>query len=176
MHAYHTLDKSGDPDISSAASARFDTMEIERYPTLTLTGTFKPTLTGFHYLSFATFGNTTVYIDNEVVFEAVESSADPVAYLMGCATEEQKQYHFSAGQDYSIRIESSSISNTGNQSSIFNKVSGFRLGYMAQQVYEANLIDAAIEAARTSTVALVFVGHTTEWETEGIDPSKFSLT
>lgn len=83
VRAYHTTDRSTNPDISDLACASFSTLETERYPTLTVIGTFKPTMTGSHYLSFGTFGNTTVYIDDDIVFTAVRSSADPVAYLIG---------------------------------------------------------------------------------------------
>ena len=42
-----------------------------------------------------------------------------------------------------------------------------RMGFMPQAVYEQDLLPAAVEAARNADVALVFVGNTSEWETEG---------
>lgn len=159
------MDKTTDPTVYNILSATFSTMETKKCPTLIMTGIFKPTTTGSHYLSFGTFGNTTVYINDDIVFEAHGSAADPVAYLMGCSPEERKQYLFTAGEEYKIRVVSKEISDPSSQ--IFHNVSGFKLGYITQQSYEANLIDPAIEAAKSSDVVLVFVGHTTEWETEG---------
>jgi beta-glucosidase len=167
--AYQNIDRSGNPIISDLATAKYDNlMDHVRFAALIVTGTFKPSVTGSHYLSFSTYGNTTVYIDDKVVFQAVGQSADPVAFLMGCAAEEQKQCQFYAGQEYQIRIESSEVIDPSGKKPHFDKVSGFHLGFVSQQKFEANVLDAAVEAARSSDVALVFTGHTTEWETEGI--------
>ena len=52
-------------------------------------------------------------------------------------------------------------------------IDGFRIGF--RTVDADGLIARAADAARESDVALVFVGTTAEWETEGFDRTTFEL-
>jgi hypothetical protein len=127
LRCYHDEDKSTPPNIFNLNNARYQKLDLIRDAALTAMGTFKPIITGSDYLSFSTFGNTTVYINGEIVFKVVGQSANPIAFLMGCATEQQKQYHFDAGQEYQICIESTEVCDTCSGLSLFHRVNGFGL-------------------------------------------------
>lgn len=56
-----------------------------------------------------------------------------------------------------------------------SNVIGFNFGLVNQDLFEADLISEAVEAARASDVAVVFVGNTPVWETEGCDRDDMNL-
>lgn len=139
-------------------------------------GTFTPQVSGYHYISLATLGQTKVYINDKVIWNLERLSADPMAMLLGTATEERKQYEFVAGQSYSIRIEAVPVTGTENDLSILsNPLVCLNFGFALQEEFEADLLPDAQAAARKSDVAVVFVGHTPVWETEGCDRDGMAL-
>ncbi|PSN69431.1 hypothetical protein BS50DRAFT_550276 [Corynespora cassiicola Philippines] len=151
----------------------FESADVAR---VCLTGTYTPSATGRHYISFATIGNSKVYINDELVYNIEGKSADVMALLLGVAKEEQKRFDFVAGQPYQIRLEASTVADLDNPLSFLsNNILGFNFGLMEQHLMEANLLQEAIDVAKASDVAVVFVGNTPAWETEGCDRDDMNL-
>ncbi|KAL6362258.1 hypothetical protein LRP88_04336 [Fusarium phalaenopsidis] len=144
---------------------------------VTLDGTYRPSTTGRHYLSFSAMGESKLFVDDKLVLDC-GNSFDPVACILGADKEETCQYDFIQGQSYRIRVESLARLTDPHRltpNSFFDGLLTTRVGFMPQPVYEEDILPEAVEAASSSEVAIVFVGNTTEWETEGQDLSSMSL-
>ncbi|KAF7670956.1 glycoside hydrolase superfamily [Alternaria burnsii] len=145
------------------------------YSRVIVTGIFTPSTSGKHYISLATLGNTKVYINDELVYDIEGKSADVYAILIGVAVEEQKQFDFVANKPYQIRLEASTVEDPDVKESFMSKCLGFNFGFMEQHLMEADLLQEAIDVASSSDVAIVFVGNTPAWETEGADRITMAL-
>ncbi|KIW13986.1 hypothetical protein PV08_06767 [Exophiala spinifera] len=165
------------PTVSTVPSSVYRTLEPSSIDQMTLLGTFKPKTSGLHYISLSTLGGTRVYINDELVFDYSNSqTTDIMAFLIGSPGEDKKRYLFTAGESYRIRIEAKATKDTISGFSLFTKEAiGFSLGFALESEHDADLLTAAIEAAKSSDVAVVFVGHTPIWESEGADRSGMDL-
>ncbi|KAF9741532.1 hypothetical protein PMIN02_006649 [Paraphaeosphaeria minitans] len=157
-------------------SSSFRSFESGGPSRVVMSGTYTPTVSGKHYISFSTIGNTTAYINDEEVFKYEGKSADVMAVLMGVAKEDQNRYDFVAGKEYKIRIEARTVRDAESPLSFLSSnVIGFNFGLVHQDLFEAHLVPEAVEAAKASDVAVVFVGNTSAWETEGCDRDDMNL-
>ncbi|KAL5377713.1 hypothetical protein DPSP01_009637 [Paraphaeosphaeria sporulosa] len=157
-------------------SSSFRSFESGGPSRVVMSGTYTPTVSGKHYISFSTIGNTTAYINDDEVFKYEGKSADVMAVLMGVAKEDQKRYNFVAGKEYIIRIEARTVGDAESPLSFLSSnVIGFNFGLVHQDLFEADLVSKAVEAAKSSDVAMVFVGNTPAWETEGCDRDDMNL-
>ncbi|KAL1890753.1 hypothetical protein Sste5346_008078 [Sporothrix stenoceras] len=150
-------------------------MAIEHKPdAVRLEGTFTPTSTGAHYFSLPAFGHAKLYVNDELVYDAGPAQ-DPRAFAEGGPFEQRKQHTFVQGEVYRLRVEV--LAPTPKQA-IVPLMAGriaFHLGFMAQDEYEEDVVANAVEAATNADVALVFVGNSAEWETEGHDAADMNL-
>ncbi|KAF3033005.1 hypothetical protein E8E11_000309 [Didymella keratinophila] len=128
-------------------------MRSDQFLTHDSTGTLAPPVSGKHYISLATLGNTKVYINDDLVGRVPNV----------------------AGQSYRIRLEAHTVEDPDIQDSFLSKCLGFTFGFMAQHLMEADLLQEAVDAAKASDVALVFVGNTPAWDTEGADRETMDL-
>lgn len=164
------------PTTSNHPAANFMSVERPNLVSMTMTGTYRPLTSGSHYLSMATAGNTKVFIDDEEFFKVEGPAADLMAILFGTAPEERKQHKFEVGQSYAIRIEATALADSVTDMSIFaNPLICLNVGFTSQELYEADLHTQAMEVAKTSDLAIVFVGNTPVWETEGLDRETMDL-
>lgn len=174
--SFQSFDQNGELESTkNHPSSSFSSRESTGLTRVKLTGCYKPKVTGKHYISLATIGNTKVSIDDEIVFNVEGKSADVYAILLGVAVEEQKRYDFVAGQSYRIQLEASIVSDPDQEVSFVSNCLGFSFGLMEQHLMEMDLLQEAIEVARSSDVAVVFVGNTQAWETEGCDRATMDL-
>lgn len=132
-------------------------------------------MSGNHYIFFNCLADTAVFIDERPIFDAVGDSADMMAMLPSTAPEERKQFTFQAGQSYKIRIISKAKKAEAGSSLLLFPMVMFRFGFLQEAKFNANLLTHATETARSSDVAIVFVGHSTVWETEGCDRDSMDL-
>ncbi|KAL2840404.1 glycoside hydrolase superfamily [Aspergillus pseudoustus] len=176
LHVWRMSDIDEGGTKANVAEAFFVSNEKSDATAATMTATFIPTITGNHYLGFSTVGNTTIFINDEPVFRYEGNYPDVMAFLFGVATEEKKQYYFIAGQEYRIRIEAKSAQDTtsGLETYALNIV-GFMLTFMTEREHDGDLLSEAVETAQSSDVAVVFVGNTPSWETEGVDRESMDL-
>lgn len=136
-----------------------------------LEGTYKPTVSGSHYLSFNGLGPCKLIINDKVFIEITENCEDSMAFFLGGAEEQVRQFPFQEGHSYKIRVESwAPTEDNCDNLAMVNGMPGIRLGSMTQGLYEEDLIQEAVEVASGVDQAIVFVGRTSAWETEG-EPS-----
>jgi beta-glucosidase len=171
LSRYQTHDLS-QPAEATANHLTGSYMPIEtRCEAVKIEGYYKPSIDGSHYLSFSALGPSKLFINDDVVFDITKNSDDPMGFLLGGVAEEKKQFDFVKGKEYRIRIESLAPSgNGGGGLSLLDGLLGVHTGFMLQQTYEEDLLTIAVESAKSAEVAIVFVGHTTAWETEGAFP------
>jgi beta-glucosidase len=141
-----------------------------------LSTTFVPDSSGRHYLSCAGIGPTSVSINDKVIYEQKHNSEDAMAFLFGGNPEKQFTYPFNKGESYKIRVYSSPPVTSGDEDGgILSGLPGFRLGFMSQEEHDEDLLSSAVSLARDCDIAIVFTGHTPDWETEGQDQVSFHL-
>lgn len=142
----------------------------------TISCVYKPTVSGNHYIGLATTGNTTVHINNDVVFAVKDSSVSIVDMIMENGKEEKRQYAFTAGKEYYIRIECHLNEDKLTGLAAFAKgVLAVAVGFMEEAKHDVELLGPAVEVASSADVAIVFTGHSEAWESEGIDRDAISL-
>ncbi|KAL3475887.1 glycoside hydrolase superfamily [Aspergillus californicus] len=137
-------------------------------------GSFTPTQSGNHYLAMSGLGRSKILINGKVVYEQKENCPDSMAFLLGGVKEPETQYSFEAGTTYTIEVVTTKPTSSGGLS-LLDGIIGFRLGFMTEKDHNQDLLSEAVEVAKSCDFAIVFTGHTPEWETEGQDQVSFHL-
>ena len=144
----------------------FDLPEKRLDPTnfsVRLSTTFTPEETGEHVFGMTNAGLARLYIDDALLIDGKDGWTRGENYF-GTANDEQKSsISLEAGRRYSIRIDYDTPEASGE--GIY--ITAVRFGVEKPLGIES--IDEAVEIARNSDVALVFVGRDGEWDTEGLD-------
>ncbi|KAL2811270.1 glycoside hydrolase superfamily [Aspergillus granulosus] len=156
-------------------SAGFQPIELRNVDTATITGIYTPEQSGAHYFSCSIFGEFELSINDKVILRG-EESEDIMGAIIGVTKPFMAQYNFETGQEYrfQIRAKAGDCSKSGF-TILGQSFLGFKVGFMHQQEYESELLPEAIELATSSDLAIVFTGHTPEWETEGVDRETLAL-
>ncbi|KAL4871176.1 hypothetical protein BDV12DRAFT_164336 [Aspergillus spectabilis] len=144
------------------------------YGSVRATGRFTPTQSGNHYLAMSGLGQSKVLIDGRVIYEQKENCPDSMAFLLGGVEEPEIQFAFEAGTTYTIEVVTVKPTISGGLSMLEGLI-GFRLGFMTEQDHNRDLLSEAVELAKASDIAIIFTGHTPDWETEGQDQISFHL-
>lgn len=170
LSRYRTRDINHKPEtVTNNATATYTPIET-RCEAIKMEGLYKPSVSGSHYLSFSSLGPSKLSINDKVIFNITKNCDDPMGFFLGGVAEEKKQYSFVKGQEYKILLESlAPVSGDADRGglSLLKGLLGVHTGFMLQEIYEEDLLTSAVEAAKSAEVALVFVGNTTAWETEG---------
>lgn len=121
---------------------------------------------GTFELALAQAGRARVLIDGEVVLDGFLNPPPPGgADFFGLASQELvTEVRFEEGSSVEIVVEFARV---------YASLAGVRLGFRTTEA--EHLLERAVEAAKGSDVALVFVGTTAEWESEGHDRSSLQL-
>ncbi|HET9732342.1 MAG TPA: glycoside hydrolase family 3 C-terminal domain-containing protein [Acidimicrobiales bacterium] len=122
---------------------------------------------GTFQLCLAQAGPTRVLIDGEVVLDGVASAPAPggTEFFGRVSQDLVAEMSFTRGRPVEVVVETRSGDARG--------FGAFRVGF--RTLDEDGLIERAVRAAAGADVAIVFVGTTDEWESEGIDRSSISL-
>ncbi|KAF2433366.1 hypothetical protein EJ08DRAFT_583929 [Tothia fuscella] len=136
---------------------------------------YTPPETGKHYLSFSGLGSSRLFINDDLIFEQETDTTDVMGFFLGVQDEHRFTYFFESSKSYDIRIESFKQFEDNNEHHLFNGQLGCHLGFVSQEEMEADLIAEAVSLAKDADYAFVFVGNTTQWETEGQDLSSMVL-
>ena len=133
---------------------------------LRATGTVVPESTGSRRLVLATSTSCRVLLDGAVVLDATDRPPFvPSADTSWLASEELGvEVELTAGKPVELAVEY--VHDGG-------PLGAFRLG--VRDADEDRLLGSAVDAARSSEVAVVFVGTSHEYESEGHDRTSFSL-
>lgn len=169
---FNNLDLSGEPVFATKrtfmeifwAGEISPEIDIQRF-SVRFTGKFIPPETGTYKFSLISAGLSRLYIDGK---EIIDNWTDqtPGEYMFGSGSQEMMiEQNMTIGQAVEITVEYS------RQQTI--RFSALRLG-CAPLLPEDSIMRAAVIAAE-SDVALVFVGLSNEWETEGQDRPDMEL-
>lgn len=145
------------------------------------TTTYTATETGQHYLAFSSLGPSKVFIDDKLVHEQEHTTGDPLAFVFKSQEESHFRFSFQAGVQYHIRIDTfpavvrESTDPDVHSHVLLDGILGVRIGIINQQEFEADLTSEAVSLAQNCDIALVFVGTTSQWETEQKDLPSMSL-
>ncbi|KAJ0382588.1 hypothetical protein COL922a_012239 [Colletotrichum nupharicola] len=135
---------------------------------------YSPDVSGKHYLSFSGMGPARLFINGEFQGE-IKETAEAMSFLLGVQEEQHLQYDFLVGKTYSIVIESTISPVPNAELYLADDQIAVHLGFVSQQEMEADLLSEAVRFATDADVALIFVGNTPQWETEGQDMATMTL-
>ena len=169
---FNNLDLSGEPVLTDTVSSLEQIWLGQFAPEVDpagfsarLTGTFTAPESGRFAFSLVSVGLSRLYIDGELVIDNW-TDQQPGEFFFGMGSQEVLyEVDLAAGQSYALMIEYSR-----GQAMMLSAV---RLGYLAP--VPADSIDRAAKLAAQSEVAVVFVGLTDEWESEGQDRPDMEL-
>jgi beta-glucosidase len=132
-----------------------------------LTGTYRAEASGIHRVGVYAAGFAKVYVDGRLVADAWRNWTKGHTFFEEGCDEVIGEVAFEAGRDYEIRIEFATKSFATLGLAAFSVGIGKPLGDEA--------IAEAVALAKASEVALVFVGRSGEWDTEGSDLASIAL-
>jgi beta-glucosidase len=143
--------------------------------TVRFSTTYTPPKSGSHYLSFSGLGPSKLFINDVLVADQTKPTKDAMGFLLGVQDEIRFQYAFDSTKQYSIAIETHPSPNADAELHLLNHQCSIHVGLITAAEMEHDVLSEAIELARTADMAIVFVGNTTQWETEGQDLSTMTL-
>lgn len=132
-----------------------------------LTGTYRAEASGIHRVGVYAAGFAKVYVDGRLVADAWRNWTKGRTFFEEGCDEVIGEVAFEAGRDYEIRIEFATKAFATLGLAAFSVGIGKPLGDEA--------IAEAVALAKASEVALVFVGRSGEWDTEGSDLASIVL-
>lgn len=119
---------------------------------------------GLHTLGLVVAGQARLWFDDDLIIDSWDFT-EPGTWLLGMASAERRvELDLVNGHEYEIRIEFHRDS---------KHLGGVRVGIMPAP--STSLIAEAVEAARWAELAVVIVGMSDEWESEGIDRDDLML-
>jgi len=134
--------------------------------TARMTGTVTPTTTGDHTFSLIQVGPARVIIDGQVVIDGINETPERGEAFFGLGSVEMLvTVPLTAGAPVDVVIEF----NGGRG----NGIKGLVVGHKPPP--PTDLITRAVTAAAAADVAIVIVGTSSEWETEGNDRASMDL-
>lgn len=171
---YSPTDASVVLGTANIPASTFSSIE-ERFSAITLEGTYKPAASGNHYLELNSLGPVKLFINDEEILDIPHDGPDAMAFLLGGVVGEKRRFQFEQGREYKIRIDTKAPAGSDGGFALLEGVSGVILGFMEQQEFEQDVLQPAVEAAKSAETALIFVGNTNAWETEGRDMDSLNL-
>ncbi len=131
-----------------------------------MTGTLTIAESGTHTFTLVQTDPSRVLIDGQVVLDGVTAPLERGSALFGMGSVEVAvELELEAGQTVEIVVELSGGEGTG--------IRGALIGH--REPVPTDLIDRAAAAAASAEVAIVVVGTSSEWETEGVDRDSIEL-
>jgi beta-glucosidase len=130
-----------------------------------MTGTFVPDESGTYSFGLTSGGLSRLFVDGTEVIDNWTQQTPGDSFWGGGSTEATGQIEAKAGDRRELRLDYTSRGARG--------ALGLRLGYLPPMADD--LIREAEQVAAESEVALVFVGLTGEWESEGVDRPDMEL-
>lgn len=130
-------------------------------------GSFVPDETGVHRFGIVSIGLAKLYVDGKLVADSWTGWKRGRAFFEEGGEEVVGEVALEAGRRYDILIEFS------RKPAHVLDIPGIRFG-VGRQLGDAD-IAAAAQAAASAETAIVFVGRTGEWDTEGSDLKNITL-
>ena len=169
---YNSLDMSGEPVLETALSAS-ETIWIDEVGpgvnpeafSARISGRFTPEESGLHTFGLASSGLSRLYVVGDLLIDNWSTQTRGDTFLGMGSAEKREDVRLIAGEPVDLLIEYSKES--------AGPIAGVRLGCMP--VVPDDAIERAAKLAANADVALVFVGSTGEWETEGADRTDLDM-
>ncbi|CAH0057863.1 unnamed protein product [Clonostachys solani] len=145
-----------------------------------MTVVIQPPVTGAYRLSLTSPGSQTCYIDGKVV-GTVARGAEVVTedYIFNRARLEQRidtPIHLESSKQYTLTIVTQSAKHSPVHINREFYVQGSRVGLAPIPDDDKDIADAAAKVSASGAAAtVVFVGTSTQWESEGFDRVSYSL-
>ncbi|MBV9258145.1 MAG: glycoside hydrolase family 3 C-terminal domain-containing protein, partial [Ktedonobacteraceae bacterium] len=169
---FNSFDLTGSPVLTTVA----ETTELSwfsQYPdavnsqefSVRCSGRFTPRETGSYTFGLASAGLSRLYIDGQEMIDNWTQQTPGHTYFGMGSTEATRSIDLVAGHAYAIMVEYSKSEKV--------PLSGVRLGCLSPVHPET--LERAVTLAAASDVALVFVGLSGEWESEGFDRPDMEL-
>lgn len=174
LDVVYTDAPDGSGPIAATASADSTTLlsfgsvpegvNLEGQFAVTLTGSFVPSISGTHRFGASIAGKGIVTVGDVTVLDDPDRRLPRGDWMFGYASEEQHvEIDLIAGEPVPITIRSSGIR-------------GFAVATLGCVPPEpVALVDEAVSVASEADVAIVVVGTTDEWESEGVDRDTLAL-
>ncbi|KAI4853970.1 family 3 glycoside hydrolase [Aureobasidium sp. EXF-8845] len=160
--------------VTAVRSSRYMSLGQAPSSKVTIEGTYTPEESGHHKLELSSIGVATLCIDDELVMSTQGSTVDPVSFLQGNAEGQRVGFSFKQGTSYNVKVDLKLSADTSGFL-LLQGVMGVSLGLMEQAKAEEDLLTPAVDAAKNSDIAIVFVGNTNAWESEGRDMESMNL-
>ncbi|MFJ4172237.1 glycoside hydrolase family 3 protein [Paenarthrobacter sp. NPDC089714] len=145
---------------------------IRESATLRLHTIYTPDTTGTIRLGAATAGHARIYVNNELVHEAmIEVNSDDFAESFLAPPSSTVELAVTAGIPIDVRVEL----HTGNRTGSLENALSVTLGTEPTTVDPETLIIEAAAAARQADIAVVVVGTNSRVESEGYDRTSLDL-
>ncbi|KAJ6071019.1 Beta-glucosidase B [Penicillium canescens] len=133
-----------------------------------------PKETGSYCFGTSGIGPTQTFVNDNLIYEQAGHTADPMGFIFGLQAENVVYYTLIAGTMYRLRIRTLPCQAIPALKILAGRP-GFRFGMSAAAENDADLLSDAICLAQSADYAIVFTGHTEQWETEGQDQVAFNL-
>jgi beta-glucosidase len=130
-----------------------------------LTGQFVPQQSGIHTFGLTSAGLTRLLVDGAELIDNWTQQTPGDAFFGAASAEVLAQIEMTAGQTYDLCMEYSSQGAA--------MLAAARLGHLVPVPKDS--LQRAAKLAAESDVALVFVGHNGDWDTEGHDRADLEL-
>lgn len=175
------LDYSGEPvEVRHLGSsrvlipARDEPVELRgKDYALRVQGSLTPSSTGTHTFSLGSTGRARLYVDDELIidnwdWQKLGDMFQSFEYAF-VSEENRGQVHLEAGREYNVRVDSHSAAphSLAKVDNTLSGTHGLQIGFEEKDAVD--FIQEAVESARNADVAIVVVGLTAEWESEGCD-------
>jgi beta-glucosidase len=129
-------------------------------------GTYRPSEPGRYLFTLTHVGRARVLVDGVVVVDGFDESLPRGPSFMGLGSQELTcELELEGGQDIEVAVEYDTLGAHG--------LFAFRVG--CRWMAPADLIDRAVAASGDADVAVVVVGTSNEWESEGFDRQTLAL-
>jgi beta-glucosidase len=126
---------------------------------------FVPKQSGLHTFSLTSSGLSRLFVDGREVVNNWDKQTRGDSYFGFGSAEVRAEVPLQAGQSYELRME------YGRQAT--TPLPAARLGYAPPA--DANAFARAVSLAKSADAAVLFIGTTAEWETEGYDRAGLDL-
>ncbi|KAH7136306.1 glycoside hydrolase superfamily [Dactylonectria macrodidyma] len=175
---FKTLDLSGEPfHTEEYARGVFMTLmnqDVVGARSARLSTSYAPEVGGKHYLSFSGMGPSKLFINGKFLGH-IEETKEAMSFFLGVQEERQLQYDFVAGKSYDIMVESTISPVPNAELYLAEDQISVHLGFVSQEEMETDVLSEAVKLAEEADIALIFVGNTPQWETEGQDMADMKL-
>ncbi|TDZ68034.1 putative beta-glucosidase J [Colletotrichum trifolii] len=172
--------KSSSLDLIDSAPKAFQVDTVPPY-SFRVTSVLTPASTGTHSFGISSIGDATVSVDDELVIDNRNwTETGETFYTFGSAEAVGKK-HLEAGKAYRVRVEGGvrrerrPDHGTSPEVGHFAAHPSVRIGYQEELPDPEVLIQEAVDLADASEAAVVVLGLTVEWESEGYDRTTMAL-